>query len=163
MKSSAGAGRASHSWLGRGTHPQLLYYRSYTRTAAMNHAEQLAQTRAMLVRLEDLKTAHLELRIQHLDRMIERELENLAQDEDTTWRHTRQIMADKSQGNPATQDILTRLDVIYDDLRAVLQKHREAVMRIGRQNATTCEELRGFRDDFRATRVMLDAVADELN
>ena len=129
----------------------------------MNHAEQLAQTRAMLARMEDLKTAHLELRIQHLDRMVERELENLAQDEDTTWRHTRQIMADRNQGNPATQDTLTKLDKIYNNLRAVLQKHREAVMRIGRQNATTCEELRRFRDDFRATRVRLDAVADELN
>ena len=79
----------------------------------MSHAEQLAQTQAMLVRMEDLKTAHLELRIQHLDRVIERELENLAQDEDTTWRHTRQIMADRNQGNPATQDTLTKLDEIY--------------------------------------------------
>ena len=63
----------------------------------MNHAEQLAQTQAMLVRMEDLKTVHLELRVRHLDGQIERELENLVQDEDATWRHTRQIMADRKQ------------------------------------------------------------------
>ena len=129
----------------------------------MSHAEQLAQTQAMLVRMEDLKTAHLELRIQHLDRVIERELESLVQDEDTTWKHTRQIMTDKNHGSPAIQDTLTRLDGIYNDLRVVMQRHREAMMRIGRQNATICEELRRFRDDFRATRARLDVITDELN
>ena len=129
----------------------------------MNHAEQLAQTQAMLVRMEDLKTVHLELRVRHLDGQIERELENLVQDEDATWRHTRQIMADRNHGSPAIQDTLTRLDGIYDDLRVIMQRHREAMMRIGRQNATICEELRRFRDEIRATRAMLDVITDELN
>ena len=36
-------------------------------------------------------------------------------------------------------------------------------MCIGRQNVTICEELRRFRDEFRATRAMLDVITDELN